>query len=304
MKLRDVPLQFLPTFEAAGRLGSFAAAASELHLTPSAISQQIRTLEDALGVALFERTGRTALLTQAGEQYLTEVRVSLGEIAASTCRLQRRCQGSVLRLSTVALAAHEFLLPRLPAFERRFPEIELRVETSNEYVDFRVCDYDAAIRVGEAWSDVVAHPLGRLEYAVVCAPPLALDIRSVGDLARYTLLDSSGSGPALLEALQRRHGLAAVAPARTWAFETCFEALRAAEHGLGIAFAVFPVATPWVTSARLAVPLPERLPIPGQACFVHRPTDSQRLPLTNIATWLSDQFQALPALPSGRLTTG
>src|SRR4029077_12498659 len=140
MKLRDVPLSFLPTFEAAGRLGSFAAAAAELHLTPSAISQQIRALEAAIGVPLFERSGRTAVLTRAGENYLLEVRRSLGELAASTSRLQRRTQGTVLRLSTVALAAHEFLLPRLAAFRACFPTLELRIETTNECVDFRVSD--------------------------------------------------------------------------------------------------------------------------------------------------------------------
>jgi LysR family glycine cleavage system transcriptional activator len=302
MKLRDVPLSFLPTFEAAGRLGSFAAAAAELHLTPSAISQQIRTLEDALGVPLFERSGRTAILTQAGEQYLSDLRVSLGEIAASTGRLQRHCQGSVLRLSTVALAAHEFLLPRLPAFQRSFPDLELRVESCNEYIDFRVTDYDAAIRVGEAWSDVVAHPLGRLEFAVVCSPQLAAEIHSVSDLRRYTLLDPSGTGPMVLETLQRKHGVAALGAPRTWAFESCFEALRAAEHGLGITFAAFPLTTPWVTSARLAVPLPDRIAIQGQAFFVHRAADTQRLPLTNVATWLAAEFQALPGLPPGRVT--
>jgi LysR family glycine cleavage system transcriptional activator len=302
MKLRDVPLALLPTFEAAARLGSFAAAASELHLTPSAISQQMRALEETLGIPLFERTGRTAMLTSQAESYVLEVRRSLAELAAATARL-RRAQGRVLRLSTVALAAHEFLLPRLPAFRARFPEIDLRIETSNELVDFRVTDCDAAIRVGEGWPDVEIHPLGRGEFTLVCAQQVACEIRNVSDLARYTLLDPDGVARAQLAALHAQSGTAPPVETRTWEFETCFETMRAAEHGLGIAFAVFPVATPWVNSARLAVPLPYRVPIPGQVCLAHRPAD-QRFPFVEIAAWLRQQYEALPALPPGRIAHG
>lgn len=302
MKLRDVPLSFLPTFEAAGRLGSFAAAAAELHLTPSAISQQIRALEDSIGVPLFERSGRTAVLTRAGESYLREVRQSLAELAASTARLQRR-EGQVLRMSTVALAAHEFLLPRLPAFCQRFPGIELRIETSNACVDFRVSDFDAALRVGPegAWPELASHLVGDVELAPVCSHALAREIHSVADLARYTLLDQTGLGQDLLSALQVKAGVPQLPAAKTWRFETCFEALRAAEHGLGVAFAVFPVSTPWVTSQRVTVPLAERLPSPGRVWFVHRPEDRERLPFHAIADWLRGQHGAMPALPPGRL---
>jgi LysR family glycine cleavage system transcriptional activator len=300
MKLRDVPLSFLPTFEAAGRLGSFAAAAAELHLTPSAISQQIRALEDAIGVPLFERSGRTAMLTRAGESYLLEVRQSLGELAASTSRLQRRTEGSVLRMSTVALAAHEFLLPRLAAFRDRFPSVELRIETSNECVDFRVTDFDAALRVGEGWPDVTCHLIGDVELAPVCSHELAREIHSVADLTRYTLLDQGGLGQLQLSALQAKCGVPQLPAANTWRFETCFEALRAAEHGL-VAFAVFPVATSWVSSARLSVPLADRLPISGRVWFVHREHDESRFPFRAMADWLRAQHEALPMLPAGRI---
>jgi len=301
MKLRDVPLAFLPTFEAAGRLGSFAAAAGELHLTPSAISQQIRALEESLGVALFERTGRTAVLTRDGERYLSEVRLALGELAASTLRLQRRTEGTVLHLSTVALAAHEFLLPRLPAFRASFPDLELRLSTTNECVDFRLSDCDAALRIGQVSDDVTAYPLGLVEVAIACSPQLAAEIRSMADLQRYTLLDASGAGNFMLDALQRKHGCPQRPAVRTWPFETCFEAMRAAEHGLGITFAMFPVSTPWVSSARLAIPLPERLQLPGKVWLVHRAADAERFAFADIAAWLAAQYRALPALPAGRI---
>lgn|GEM_PF-159438 len=301
MKLRDVPLAFLPTFEAAGRLGSFAAAAAELCLTPSAVSQQIRGLEEALGVSLFERTGRTAALTLEGEMYLKEVRKSLQELATSTSRLRRRNREAVLRMSTVSIAAHEFLVPRLTAFQERFPGIELCIETTNEVVDFKVSDYDAGLRIGEGWADLQVHALGRASITAVCSPQLARAIQQPTDLCEYTLLDPAGAGERALQMLLSGHGRPDLRAVRTWHFETCYDTLRAAEHGLGVAFAVFPVATPLVQSGKLAVPLAERLPLPGQVCFVHRPND-HRFPFAEIAAWMIDQYRALPALPEGRIT--
>jgi len=300
MKLRDVPLAFLPTFEAAGRLGSFAAAASELHLTPSAISQQIRALEDALGVTLFERTGRTAALTPDGEAYLAEVQDALRGLVTSTMRLRRRSRESVLRLSTVSIAAHEFLLPRLRDFHARFPGIELRIESSNQLIDFKQSDFDAALRVGHGWPELRVHPLGTAQAAPVCAPKLARVITTTSDLCDHTLLDPSGDGACCLRLALEQRGLAPLRAARTWHFETCFESLRAAEHGLGVAFAVFPLATHYVQSGRLAVPLADRVQLPGHVSFVHRPHD-ERFPFEDIASWLHDQYRALPQLPDGRV---
>ena len=302
MKFRDVPLVLLPTFEAAGRLGSFAAAASELHLTTSVISEQMRDLEDVLGIALFERSERSLALTQDGEQYLLEVRQSLRELAASTSRLLRRTKRKVLHVSSLGIAAHDFLLPRLPTFLELFPDIELSFDKLGERTDFASSHYDAALRVGESVAAVVAHPLVEIECAVVCSARLAGEIHSVNDLHRYTLLDSSGAALQQLATLRRKQGMAPLGAARTWLFESCTETLRAAEHGLGVAFAAFPMVTPWVTHARLAVPLPERLAVPGQVCFVHRAGDAGRFPFAEIASWLAVQYRALPALSEGRIT--
>lgn len=300
LKLRDVPLAFLPTFEAAGRLGSFAAAAAELCLTPSAVSQQIRGLEDALGVSLFERTGRTAVLTAHGEIYLQDICASLQDLATATSHLRRGSKDTVLRISTVAVAAHEFLMPRLPAFHERFPGIELSIETANEVVDFKASNLDAALRVGESWRGLQVHPLGTVSVAAVCSPLLARSILNPGDLADHTLLDPLGAGERWLRELLSLRGPKGLTPIRTWQFETCFDTLRAAEHGLGVAFAIFPVATALVQSGRLAVPLAERIDLPGQVCFVHR-RDDRGFPFAEIAQWLAEQYQALPELPEGRV---
>ncbi|MDD9940233.1 MAG: LysR substrate-binding domain-containing protein [Myxococcales bacterium] len=304
MNIRDVPLGFLPTFEAAGRLGSFAAAAAELHLTPSAVSQQIRALEGALEVALFQRTGRAALLTSAGERYLREVRHVLQSLSTASSRLRRRGREAVLRISTVALAAYEFILPRLRDFQAAFPGIQLGVETSNDVIDFDVTDCDAALRVGSGWDDgLCEHRLGGAEVAPVCAPALAAQIHGLADLNEYPLLDSVPGAVRSLQELMHAEGLPTRTVVHDWHFESCYDTLRAAEHRLGVALAVFPVATPWVSDGRLAVPLSVRLPLPGQVYFVHRRGD-ERFPFSDIAAWFATQYQALPGLPPGRQVLG
>lgn len=292
------PLHFLHAVEAAGRLGSFRAAAVELHVTPSAISQQIRTLEGMLGVALFERNGRTAALTADGKHYFEEVREALSALATSTARLRRRTRGTVLRVQTMALAAHEFLLPRLPAFRDRFPGLELRIETSNDVVDFRHADCDAALRLGTSWPDLTVEPLGSACAAVVCSPELAPEIRRTNDLQRFTFLNPCPEGPRGFEPLMAAVGLP-LESTKVWRFETCQEAVLAAEHGLGITFGIFPMATHYVNSGRLVVPLPDRVVLPGQFSFVYRPMDATRYPFAEISAWLRSQYAALPALASG-----
>jgi DNA-binding transcriptional LysR family regulator len=152
-----------------------------------------------------------------------------------------------------------------------------------------------------AWPGVVSHALGELEVAVVCSQQLARDIHTAADLARYTLLDPWGVGPAHLAMLQAQAGVPQLPASRVRTFETCYEALRVAEHGLGIAFGVFPVSTPWVLERRLAVPLSQRLRTPGRVCFVHRPNDEGHFPFAALSAWLREQYTAIPALPEGRI---
>src|SRR5262245_6976640 len=137
MQFRDLPpLHFLPAFEAAGRLGSFKAAAAELHVTPPAISQQLKAVEDALGVALFERRGRSVRLTPAGEAYLRDVQQLLSEAASATRRVRQRSSQRVLRVSMPDFVAYDFMLARLSQFRAAFPGIELSVEASPRIIDF------------------------------------------------------------------------------------------------------------------------------------------------------------------------
>ena len=300
MSLQDLPpLGLLVAFEAAGRLESFKAASGELHLTPSAISQQIRALEEALGVALFVRAGRAVSLTPRGARYHREVQGALRELARAARGLRRPDDG-VLRITTAPLVAHEFLLPRLSDFQACFPDVALHIESSTQVVDLAEGDFHAAIRVGQgSWPGLIARAFGRIEIAPVCAPAMASQIRGAADLAAQTLIvvrgQERGHDPFLAD------GLSLVQARRQLSFDSCFEAMRAAEHGLGVAVGIFPVVTSWVRDARLSVPLALRHTLPGSAYLAYRAADADRFPFRRIAEWLQEQYRALPSLPVGRL---
>jgi LysR family glycine cleavage system transcriptional activator len=294
------PLQSLRAVEAAGRLGSFRAAALELHLTPSAISQQIRGVEGAIGATLFARTGRTVLLTRAGQLYCDEVRRLLRDLVDAARRARSLADARVLRLSTVDVLAYEFLIPRLPAFQARFPELELRIETTMRVVDLQRSELDAALRVrGSAGPGLSSQPIGRVVGTPVCSPKIARRIRSVADLTHEILIELRGPGENMWASLLKARGVAAPR-LRTLSFEGYVETLTAAERGLGIAFGLFPMTSDWLRQGRLAVPFSWRYELPGGVYLVFRADDPRHALFMEVAAWLREQYATLAPLPDGR----
>lgn len=142
------PLRALHCFEAVGRHQALKAAAAELHVTPAAVSQQIGKLEQALGLSLFERHARGLRLTSEGSEYLRDVQHALSHVALATERLRQRHAPKSLTLSCTAGFAMQWLLPRLPDFHRRHPDLEVRLSTSNRLVDLETEPIEFAVRHG------------------------------------------------------------------------------------------------------------------------------------------------------------
>jgi DNA-binding transcriptional LysR family regulator len=160
----------LRTFEAAARLGSFKAAAAELGVTPTAVSHQIRALEDALGAALFVRRTRSIELTQAGARLARAVHAAFVTIRGAVEEIAEAEQ--VLTVTTTAAFATLRLMPRLPSFEARWPGLRLRVETGSEPVDLRRDRrVDVAIRyAAEVPEGAHAAPLLTERFGAYAAP--------------------------------------------------------------------------------------------------------------------------------------
>src|SRR5881397_2451533 len=197
MTARLPSLNGLRAFEAAARHLSFTQAASELNVTQTAISHQIKRLEEELGVRLFVRQNRALTLTPQAQDYLPGIRAAFNDLRLATDRLKRRDNDHVLTVSTLASLAAKWLLPRLSAFQASHPGIDVRITTSTALVDFRNGDVDAAIRYGRGqWPGLRAEWLMADEGFPVCSPALLAGKRPLQtpeDLRDHVLLHTSNA---------------------------------------------------------------------------------------------------------------
>lgn len=193
MAARLPPLASLRAFEAAARHLSFTRAAADLSVTPGAISQQVRQLEDWLGVQLFRRMPKGVLLTDAGQLYGSELREVFARLVLASDRVRRQAASPILTVSMVPSLATRWLIPRLGAFRARHPEIDIRLEVNSTPTDFTREAVDAGIRQGRGpgWPGLHADPLFPNIVFPVCSPRLLEDgppPRQPADLARLALL--------------------------------------------------------------------------------------------------------------------
>ena len=194
------PLDLLLTFEAAARHLSFTRAAEERFVTQSAVSRQIRALEDDLRVPLFRRAHRRIALTPAGEELAAACDGLLGGLRDAVERLRAPRGRRVLTVTTMPGLASLGLLPRLSRFMQLQPEVDVRLDVALECRDLAADAIDVAIRYGRA-EDNPGPKLFDEEVQPVCSPALLREgqppLRHPADLARHTLLrlSAEGSGP-------------------------------------------------------------------------------------------------------------
>lgn len=187
MSRRLPPLSALRAFEAAARQESFKRAAAELGVTPTAISHQIRQLEEGLGIALFERQTRRVVLTPAGSGFYPELRQAFDQMAGAVEKLQKRPTRQVATLSATVAFTAKLLVPRAASFPALHPGWDLRLHASDAAVDLAAGEADAAIRYGFGrYPGLISVPLLTDHFAPVCSPHLGL--REARDLARATLI--------------------------------------------------------------------------------------------------------------------
>ena len=171
--MRLPPLNAIRAFEAAARHQSFSLAADELHVTPSAVSHQIKALEEFLGVKLFLRHTRYIEMTAPAQRYLPSVQRALEELNRSTRQLMGGMSDNIITLSLAPAFASGWLIPRLYDFYERHPDIEIRLSTSLKLIDFDRSDCDLAVRYGEGqWAGLAAHRVLAEELVPLCSPKL------------------------------------------------------------------------------------------------------------------------------------
>src|SRR6195256_1709387 len=270
MTARLPSLNGLRAFEAAARHLSFTVAASELNVTQTAISHQIRRLEEELGIRLFIRQNRALALTPEARDYLPGVRAAFNDLRLATERLLRRDNDHVLTISTLASLAAKWLLPRLSAFQEAHPGIDVRITTSTSLVDFKSGGVDAAIRSGRGlWPGLRADWLMADQLFPVCSPALLAGkkpLRRPEDLADHVLLHSSpgndddwrlwvtAAGPPTN--LSKQPGIT---------FDLGFMTRQAAVDGIGVAMGRTSYVEADIAKGRLVVPF--KITLPADAGF-------------------------------------
>lgn len=188
-RLRLPPLNALKAFHAAARHGSIRSAADELLVTPQAVSQQIKLLEDTLQIQLFERRGRTIEPTEAAILLSRYVEAGFEELAEGVRRVTSKKYQDRITLNVSPYFATRYLLPRLESFREFVPNSDLRMTTMVETPDFKRDDIDVGVQWGYgSWSDLDAELLLKDHKVICCTAELAEHIRSPQDLASQRLL--------------------------------------------------------------------------------------------------------------------
>ncbi|MGO4509629.1 transcriptional regulator GcvA [Bradyrhizobium sp. 2TAF36] len=270
MTARLPSLNGLRAFEAAARHLSFTLAASELNVTQTAISHQIRRLEEELGIRLFVRQNRALALTPEARDYLPGVRAAFNDLRLATDRLLRKDDDKVLTVSTLASLAAKWLLPRLADFQEQHPGIDVRITTSTSLVDFQRDNVDAAIRYGRGqWPGLRADWLMADELFPVCSPSLLRGdkpLRQPEDLKGYPLLHTSNANSDDWRLWLTAAGLPGdIARQPGITFDMIFMTIQAAIDGIGVAMGRTSYVQDDIAKGRLVVPF--KIALPADAGF-------------------------------------
>ena len=296
------PLTALRAFEAAARHLSFSKAAEELHVTPAAISQQIRSLEDHLGVALFHRLNRGLSLTQEAEAGLGKLQEGFEAISQAVQQIRAYTQVEALVIWSAPTFAAKWLIPRLQLFSSQNPEISIRIEADPHLIDHRrehlsMSDYlqrhgiDVAISFGRGdYPDCQADKLLSATAVPLCSPSLLHgehSLRQADDLKHHTLLhdDTHYEGrpgwrewcqAARLEGLDTERGVR---------FNHVALALEAAIEGQGVVLSLEQMAAADIAAGRLVIPFGPRLPLENAYYIVSLESAAERSPVAAFRNW-------------------
>jgi LysR family transcriptional regulator, glycine cleavage system transcriptional activator len=301
--LQQVPLSFLRIFEAAGRSGSFRAAAAELNLTPSAVSHAIRKLEQVLGIALFDRDTRNVRLSYEGEALMRHVSRAFDELRRGMEVVSTRGP-RLLRLHCAPSFAAQWLTPRLAGFMKHHPGVELRLAAGTDYTRFTSDEFDADIVYGPPRVEgLVVVPLGEETITPMCAPELAETITTPADLFNHVLIQTDSKQIQWSDWFTA-NGLIAPPPNGS-RFDRSFLAIAVATQGLGVALESTRLAERELASGRLVMPL-DRTSIPvryvGHNLVFPRHV-RQRQPLRTFAEWLLAELGVEAQVPLNRIVT-
>jgi LysR family transcriptional regulator, glycine cleavage system transcriptional activator len=293
--MRTPSLKAIKTFQVAARHSSFAVAADELCITPSAVSHQIKTLETQLGLPLFSRGARALALTDAGARYLEQIDDLFTRLESVTEQLRARFGRSSVRLHVPAYFASEMLLPRLSEFSKLHDGIDLRIDTSGAHGRAHTAEADISIVVGSGpWNGLVAHPLFAQTMVPACSPELLAErpVRRYDDLNAHTLLVHEARRDDW-DRWAANVGMKELRPAQIVRIDSMSAATRAAEKKIGIALLPAELSRRKFAQGRLARVFDDELVTEENYTLLVRAEDENRDDIRALCAWLVDSCRTV-----------
>lgn len=291
---QNIPnLNLLRIFEAAGRHLSFKAAAEELFVTPSAVSQQVKALEEQLGVALFLRKNRALEFTAIGKGYWLKIHLYIEGIHQTTSELIESGQKE-LAVSIMPPVANRVVLPNLNSFHQRHPNINLRIDASLKNLDILKGEADVAVRFGEApWEGLAHEKLSDVSIQVVCPPGFTEQFQLQGnpDNLKNAPLIHMSERPEVWGRWFKDFNLGAPLNKQHF-FDDYPSAIQAAES-LGAAIALMPLESKLVECGRLEAPFPAVGPIDESIYAVYRAGNAKDETIQIFIQWLKEELEQL-----------
>ena len=295
------PLKSLQAFESAARHLSFTQAAQQLNVTPGAISQQIRLLEEFLEIKLFNRLNRAIVLTDVGRLLLPMISKGFENFHEAVSLIEQHSGGGPLTISSAPSFVSKWLIPRLASFKNLHPEIDVRIDTSDRLVDFTREDIDVGIRFGDGvYPELETVYLFAFHLIPVCSPDLLRadkQLKVVSDLKNFTLLHSNYDyldpgwpdwamwlKVVCADEVDSTHGIF---------FNQSDHLFQAALDGQGVALLANVMADPEIAAGRLVQPFSTHLPV---QLNYHLVTSPYKAGLTKVAAfrdWILDESDYL-----------
>lgn len=315
------PLNALRAFEAAARHGSFATAARELHVTPAAVSHQIKGLEETLGLRLFRRLKRGLELTRAGQAFLPKLSEGFERLGEAVADLHSLAEPGTLAVSAATSFATRWLAPRLHRFVAAHPDLDVRITASTRLVDpgkgdsgpgdaqagSPVEDADIVVRFGTGgYPGFRVDKLLAVSVTPLCSPRLNAGehpIRSAADLRHHVLIRDNVSfddGRPLWDAWFEAAGMAGVDTSPGLRFNHAMLALEAAAEGMGVVLGMPVLAGSDLASGRLIAPLALSLPLKFGYHIVSDPDAARRSDVAAFRDWLLAESSRDPARDPAR----
>ncbi|MER9712782.1 LysR substrate-binding domain-containing protein [Mesorhizobium sp. M0174] len=296
----QIPVKAIWVFHAAARAGSISRAAEEFGVTPSAITQQIQALEVQLGVSLLTKMGRRVVLTEAGERYFATITDEIERISEATSIIRGYRSVAMLTVRATPTLSNKWLLPRLASFLDQNPELEIRLDGTNEPTDFNRELVDLEIRHGDGrWPGLFVEGMAEETFIPACAPALAAEgsLRAE-DLTRFRLIHSVKSQaqwPAWFK-------LAGMQPSHRWRrilFDRSHMAIDAALDGMGIALESRMMMERELRDGRLVCPVTNPPSVRIVTQWIVCPRDHLRQKKVRLfLDWLRAERDRMPGQPA------